>query len=57
MSVINRKVQVIVADKMQTVKKMKKSELLQLVASLLEDNILEMNDVVIEEMYTEAKLV
>ena len=37
--------------------KMKKFELLELVAELLEENLLELHDEVIDELYTEAKIV
>jgi hypothetical protein len=58
MSVITeRKIEFIVDCQMNSVKKMKKSDLFSLVRDLLADNIREMDDYTIEDMYTESNFV
>lgn len=54
---INRiRIEVIVDDKMATISKMKKKDLIALCRELLTDNILELDDYTINDMYEEVKL-
>ena len=50
---INRLISELVADDMVVVKKMKKTELLQLTEVLMKDNLRELHDETIVEMYEE----
>ena len=50
---INRLIAEIVEEDMVTVKKMKKAELLELTKTLMRDNLLELHDESIVEMYEE----
>jgi len=50
---INRLIAEIVEEDMVTVKKMKKAELLELTKTLMRDNLLELHDESIVELYEE----